>query len=211
MPVNEKAERSRQETAVFFCSLSLRTGRSTYAAGSASLRALRCVGMPPPNGRGNCCAQHLPVPWPAACRRMRGERHNLGCQSLWVMPHQMQSNIRARPLWARIRVQGCGVRPCHEIGKIERRVGHRQILHHRIRAVLRIQGQDILRQRPIVQHHGLDRATKIGCEQREMLPGRIAVSLPGLGHEVSPHKYTGPDWQSAPPGRRHARAPQSSP
>ena len=57
----------------------------------------------------------LPGPWPAAYRRRRGERHNLGCQSFWVMPHQMQSNIRARPLWARIRVQGCGVRPCHQI------------------------------------------------------------------------------------------------
>ena len=45
MPVNEKAERSQQETAVFFCSLSLRTGRSTYAAGSASLRALLCAAL----------------------------------------------------------------------------------------------------------------------------------------------------------------------
>ena len=34
-------------------------------AGSTSLKALRCVRMPPPNGRGNCGAQHyaLSNPW----------------------------------------------------------------------------------------------------------------------------------------------------
>ena len=59
-------------------------------------------------------------------------RHNLGCQLSCVMPQQMQPNVHAWPLRARIGVECFGVGLFHESGEIERRVSHLQIIDHRM-------------------------------------------------------------------------------
>ena len=69
---------------------------------------------------------------PGACGRLCGNGHNLGCQSFRVMPHQMLPNVHARPLRTHIGVQCRGIRPGYQVGAVERHVGSRQILHHRV-------------------------------------------------------------------------------
>ena len=96
MPVNEKADPSREEKTLSY--------------------------VPSPS----------PLPSPGTCWRMCSNRHNLGCQLSCVMPYQMQPNVHARPLRARIRAECFGVRPFHESGGIERHVSHLQIIDHRM-------------------------------------------------------------------------------
>jgi hypothetical protein len=77
----------------------------------------------------------------------------------------------------------------YQIGEVDRHFGGGQIVADWERTMLCIDVQQGRRQWAIVQYYRIGRTSEIALHHGQMLPGRVAIGLAWLGHQIA-HIHT---------------------
>jgi hypothetical protein len=106
------------------------------------------------------------APWqlPSARLSRRAQGHNLRRQFVRIMPNHMQSYLHTLTLWALITTSRLRVWLFREIGTVYSQIAGRQIIDHRMRAMLSIVSHQVSRDDSRIEHHPIDLPPEVAVQ-----------------------------------------------